>query len=202
MGQEAKEHPLAARVMHWIHLVSMTGLGISGFYIHRPFFSGAMGVMRYLHFVCMYVVLLNLVARIYWAFVGEPKDFCEFVVGKKDLRGSIPTIKYYLFLKKDHLKVSKYNPLQKFVYSFWTVLLIAQGLTGFSLYQPALEDKLVGPLFNSLNRVVGGAASMRVVHYLIMWVFIVTVAIHIYLSLVEDFSTFLLMFFGLEKKEV
>ena len=39
---------------------------------------------------------------------------------------------------------------------------------------------------------------MREIHYLIMWVFIATVAVHIYLSLAEVPWQFPLMFWGAE----
>lgn len=200
---DLKEHPLPARIMHWIHLASMVGLTFSGFYIHRPFFAGAMGAMRFVHFVCMYVILLDLGARVYWSFFGKEHDWREFVLTGDDFGKLPPTIAYYLFLRKDHPETSlpsgkagKYNPLQKLTYNFWTLLLVIQGITGFALYQPALTSKTWGPFFQWSNTLVGGAAHMRTVHYLIMWIFVVTTFIHLYLALAEDFPQFLYMLFG------
>jgi len=57
-------HPLVFVINHWIHLICMIMLAFSGFYIHYPFFDGFMGVARGMHFVAMFVVLINLTFRI------------------------------------------------------------------------------------------------------------------------------------------
>jgi Ni/Fe-hydrogenase 1 B-type cytochrome subunit len=191
-----KEHPWQARVMHYIHWISMVVLVVSGFYIHFPWTSGYMAEMRYLHFLFMYILAFNWVVRVYWAIFGSERDIRNFLPEEANRGKLLPLIRYYLFLEEKHPRTAKYNPLQKMTYVFWFFLVFLQGLTGFSLYWPGF------PLFASFNQWVGGLAVMRSIHYLIMWVFLVTVALHIYLSLAEDFRSFLNMFFALpyEKK--
>lgn len=187
-----EHHPWPARLMHWIHLICMVLLIISGFYIHRPFAPGWMGLMRTVHFFAMYAIGLNLIVRIYWALFGVKGDIKHFLPEKGNKGKLLPIALYYLFLKKFHPRTAKYNPLQKITYNFWVFLLLFQGLTGMALYWPQLS------LFSSLNYLVGGLMTMRMIHYLVMWVFIITVAIHVYLSLAEDIGQFFYMFFGKE----
>ncbi len=194
MATQEKRYP-PARIMHYIHLICMVLLAVSGFYIHRPFVPGLMGTMRTMHFIAMYIVGLNLIARIYWAIFGANGDIRRFLPEKENKGKLIPIISYYLFIRRQHPVTAKFNTLQKTTYNFWALLLVAQGITGLSLYWPHLS------FFNSLNYLVGGLMVMRTIHYLIMWVFIITIAIHIYLSLAEDFSQFLDMFFAIPAKK-
>lgn len=202
---ETKEHPLPAVALHWAHLFSMILLLISGWYIHSPFFEGGMAIMRYLHFLAMYVVILVLIARIYWAFLSPSGDFRDFAVYQAENRGKLmATLMYYLFLRKEHPETGKYNPLQKMTYLFWPVLIILEAITGFALY----GGNIFGLPFLYAPRVMGwlislcgGLANVRIIHYLIMWVFLVTVAAHIYLALAEDIKEFAPMFLGGEAKE-
>ncbi|MDA3937057.1 MAG: hypothetical protein PF636_09460 [Actinomycetota bacterium] len=55
-------------ITHWINLISMIALAFSGFYIHYPFFGGFMGVARGMHFVFMFVLIINLTLRNSLAF--------------------------------------------------------------------------------------------------------------------------------------
>lgn len=194
MTHEA-DHPMPAIIMHYVHLTCMVVLGISGLYIHSPFAPNLMGTMRVAHFIAMYIVLINLVVRIYWSIFGSARDIRRYLPEKENKGKIIPIVMYYLFLKKKHPVTAKYNPLQKMTYVSWIVLLIVQGLTGFALYWPTVG------FLSSLNTMVGGLLMMRMIHFLISWLFVLTVAIHVYLSLAEDVHQFLIMFFNAKEKE-
>lgn len=203
--KKAENHPLTAIVLHWAHLLSMGLLLISGWYIHSPFFAGGMGIMRYIHFLAMYVVILVLLARIYWAFFGTPHDFRNFALLQKENKSKfIPTLLYYAFIRKEHPLTGKYNPMQKMTYLIWPILLILQALTGFALYSGSIFgiSFLYAPdAMKWLIGLCGGLANVRIIHYLIMWIFILTVAVHVYLALAEDIKEFAPMFFGVGIKE-
>ncbi len=181
--------------MHYIHLISIILLVLSGFYIHYPFSQSGMNLMRTIHFIAMYVVIFNLIWRIYWAFLGRSRDWRTFVYDTKNKGTLFKTVKYYLFVQREKPETAKYNTLQKGIYNFWIFLLIVSAITGFSLYWPT------APFFSTLNAWVGAVTTMRMIHFLIMWIFIVTVALHVYLALVEEIAQFFLMFFGVESKE-
>lgn len=198
----SEEHPLTARIIHWIFMISMGLLIFSGFYIHSPFFPEGMGWMRFVHFISMYVILLNLVVRIYWAFMGKPKDWRDFAFQKVNRGKFIPTIKYYLFLKKEHPIAGKYNPLQKMTYLSWIPLLIFQALTGFALYNGSIFGLIdAQKTMKWFVYICGGLTNVRILHFLVMWLFIITIAIHVYLVLVEKFKTVLYMHFGIRPEE-
>jgi Ni/Fe-hydrogenase 1 B-type cytochrome subunit len=198
-----EEHPITAVIFHYIIWISMFILGFSGFYIRYPFFPNAMGIMRNLHNIFAYVIILAVVARIYWAFVGKTAlkkgsrkvgpDYKNFWFERENRGLFWQMIKYYLFLRKTHPRTAKYDPIQKLTYDFWLLLIIAQALTGFALYWPT------APFFTSINAALGGLMGTRIIHYLITWLFVLTISIHIYLGLAEDFGAFLVMFFQKER---
>lgn len=189
VNAEVHVHSTVAKILHHIHLTSMVLLVVSGFYIHKPWAPGMMGTMRYLHFVSMYVLAFTWIARLYYALFGEERDINRFLPEKKNKGKLVKIIRYYLFIDKYHPETAVYNPLQKMTYVFWFFLLIIQGVTGFALYWPD------STYFGWVNTFLGGLAVTRMVHYLIMWVFIITVGIHLYLTLVENIASLKEMFF-------
>lgn len=180
-----EEHPAPARTMHWLHVVSIILLTISGAYIAHPFMPGAMSFFRGTHIFFMWVLVIVLIARIIWAFVGrsaplgsrevEP-DYRHFGYQRQNRGTFWGTVKYYTFLQREAPAVYKYNTLQKGTYLFWALLVIVQAITGFALWSPFYG------FFKPLIYAVGGYMTMRSIHYGIMWLFIITTLIHIYLS--------------------
>lgn len=189
------EHPLPARIMHYVHLLSMVVLIFTGFFIHFPFLAAPMGIMRLVHFIAMYVLVINLVARAYWAFFGTPHDYREFFWSRQNRGTFWQIIKYYLFLQKKHPVTGKYNTLQKITYVFWALLILVQAYTGFSLYWPTV------PIFASFVTLAGGLFYVRMIHFLVMWVFIATAGLHLYLVLAEDIVQLPYMFFGIKPRQ-
>ncbi len=195
-----EEHPLPVILFHWVHVVTLFILIMTGFYIHHPFYPGWMQASRTLHLTFLWVFIFIAVVRVYWAFFGSGSA----AIGSRhivaDYHWFMPirrhplweTLKYYLMLRCTHPTVVKYNSLQKLSYLMWLFLVVPMALTGFTI-RPAPH-----PFFRSLAYMVGGIAAMRFIHYLLMWVFIITVAIHIYLAFIEGTREIPLMFWWRE----
>jgi len=175
LARELYLHTLPARILHWVNAASIGLLITTGLYIRSPHYFplfANMDIARKAHFIAMYVIIYGILIRIYYSYVS--KDYQELLFRLRDLR-SIPDLtKYYLFLKKSTPDYGKYNPGQKLLYNFWAVLVLFQAITGFALYWP---DVLAW-----FSRIWGGPVVLRQAHFLVTWVFIVTVALHCYLS--------------------
>jgi Ni/Fe-hydrogenase 1 B-type cytochrome subunit len=192
--------PLPFIFTHWINLICMVCLAFTGFYIHYPFFPGFMGIARGLHIFCAFVIILNLVFRVISAFFiksattgGSRKTDFDWknYAPQKDNRHQLGAwLKYYLFAKKDHPLAAKFGVLQKISYLAIPVLLIIVAFTGFCIWAPTSG---VGP-FGAFNGLVGGVVVTRIVHYFMMWVFILFTMIHGYLALIEGLAPAKLMF--------
>ncbi len=209
MGRTAyrESHPLPYVLIHWTHLLSMLVLGFTGFFIHYPFLRLRMDVMREAHFIAMYLVLVAFAARVWYAFAGSSalvkdsrvrgRDFRNFGVQAENRGQFFQTVRYYLFLRPTHPPGAKYNPLQKTAYLGFAALMVVQAYTGFALYGPAQTGPL-GAFFELGVTLAGGLMAVRVLHYAVMWAFILILLVHVYMSVAEDFPALPLMFFWRE----
>lgn len=186
------DHPLFQRISHWINLINFLILCITGWFIHSPYPGMPMNLVRNLHFIFMYLLIINGIVRFYFSFFGKHKDYDNFFFNKQDVKTTWPQIKYYLFLG-EHPKTGKYNPLQKMAYIALPIMAVVQAITGFILYKPIELAGLAGNF--------GGLAAVRGFHYLLMWLFIAIIAVHVYLVFTTAYEQFLFMFFGKIRKE-
>ncbi|MRS11594.1 MAG: cytochrome B [Actinobacteria bacterium] len=187
-------HPLVFVMTHWVNLICMIMLAFSGFYIHFPFFPGFMGVARGMHFFAMYVIIINLTFRIVAAFTVKTAtdlgsrevdtDIKNWLPQEKNKHQFFETVKYYLFLRKEGVISAKYGSLQKMAYLATIPLTYLQAYTGFAIYGPTMK----GGFFAAGTTLVGGPMNMRIIHYFIMWVFIVFTMIHAYLANIYNFN--------------
>jgi Ni/Fe-hydrogenase 1 B-type cytochrome subunit len=152
---------------------------------------GTIGFVRQTHFVAMFVFVLTSVVRIYWAFFGAGSAATGSLVRRPDWRffgmsgsdwKSIPAwLGYYLFMRKTHPTVDKYNPLQKLTYSVVFPLgILTMALTGFSMFEPTAGAMVW------FTGILGGLNGVRFIHYLGMWALISIFMVHLYLVIVED----------------
>lgn len=187
--------------MHWVHLICMAVLIATGFYISLAFVPGWMRSARWLHLSAGFVILVNLLARVYWALIGRSasikhrtrldRDWRNFGPQPRNRGQLLPMIRYYLFLKREHPATGKYNPIQKITYVFWGALLLFQGWTGSILHWSNTR------FWGSQASIFGNLMDVRTTHFMTMWVFIVTVMVHVYLALAEDWAGYRMMFFRL-----
>jgi thiosulfate reductase cytochrome b subunit len=188
--------PPAPKIIHGSHVALMMALGISGMYTRFPFFEGGRDVMKWIHFICMYLVVANAVTRVYYAFI---KDAHQFKITPRDIVNSPKVILYYTFIKKHYPHLSKYNVMQKMTYGhIFPLLMVIQAYTGFALMWPR-------PLLGWSADIVGGIAVAagwsRVIHFLSAMLFLQFTLIHVCLATIEDFPS-LFTFFGLKKQEL
>lgn len=186
------EHPWPAVIMHWAHLLAFFALIATGLQIHaHTNWFGALGAIRQVHFIGMYVFVLTTIVRIYWAFFGSGtaalgglqrhRDWRHFGLTMADIRALPSWVAYYLFLRRARPHVTKYNPLQKLTYVVLFPLgILVMALTGFSMFAPTAGAMLW------YTNLLGGLNTVRLVHYLAMWVLIMFFMIHLYLVVVED----------------
>lgn len=182
--------PPLPKILHLTHVVSMIALGFSGLYIRYPFFQGGRTPMRYLHYVAMYVVVANMLYRIYYAYMIDGK---EFIITKADIKNLPNVMMYYVYIKDHYPHLAKYNPMQKSTYGiFFPIFMILQAYTGFSLVWPNLLLPWASGIAGGLANAV---AFARLAHFVIAMVLITLTGIHAMLAVMEGFPSFLDFFF-------
>lgn len=193
-------HPLPFVVTHWINLLSMVLLILSGFYIHFPLFAGWMGIARGVHIFCGLVLFVNMVVRVIMSFFLKSSpyggshelqpDYKSFLPQKDNRHQFGAWIKYYLFMKKDHPLGAKYGVLQKISYLAIPFLILIMFISGLCLWAPTMDFGL----FAGITEFFGGLMVMRIIHYYLMWVFIIFTFIHVYLASIEGLAPLKIMF--------
>lgn len=195
-----EEHPLVFVLTHWINLLGMCFLTLSGLYIHYPLFPGLMGLAKGTHIFWAFVVLINIVVRIVLAFFVKDANMMGTREVETDIKNWLPqkanrhqfwpTLKFYLFFKKEHPISAKYGVLQKIAYLVTVPLTLAAAYTGFALWGPTYQI----PFYAAGTAWVGGLMYMRIVHFYIMWAILCFTGIHAYLASIYGTPPLKIMF--------
>ena len=176
--EKVYKHTVITRIMHWAHAISMVILALTGLQIYAPDsfrLFASMDWARYLHFICMYVVVWTMVYKIYYVLVtGEIKELLFTFKDLVEFPGLVAHYLYGIFVGKKKKDWGKFNPGQKLIYTAWPVLMLLQAITGFALYWPGF--------FAGFNDLLGGLGYVRLWHFCISWMFILTMAVHLYLG--------------------
>ncbi|MCL2882953.1 MAG: cytochrome b/b6 domain-containing protein [Coriobacteriia bacterium] len=201
-----QSHPLPYVITHWINLISIVVLIISGIYIHFPFMPGFMGVARGAHIFFAFTMILNLIFRVISSFFVKSApaggtrmvttDIKSFMPQVDNRHQLWPWIKYYLFLQKDHPLGAKYGVPQKITYVFIPILIICIAFTGFCMWAPSST----APLLVAFTNGVGGIMVVRIIHFYLMCVFVIFMMIHVYLVFIEGTAPVKMMFIWKEHK--
>ena len=197
-------HPLAFVITHWINLICMIFLIITGFYIHFPWVPGAMGICRGLHVFFGFILFFNCLFRVIAAFFvktapagGTRKtvpDYKTWLPQADNRHQALEWVKYYLFLKKEHPLGAKLGVPQKLSYLLIPILILVMFWTGLALWGPTMN----WPVVSWWALMFGGLMNLRIFHYFMMYVFIIFIFIHVYLANVEGFAPTQLMFYHKE----
>lgn len=187
------------RLWHWINAFSITVLCVTGYFIGVPLptMPGEasahylMGYIRFAHFAAGYIMAVGLVARAYWALVGNhhAKELFWVPVFQKAYWVDVfNMLRWYLFLIPKPNQYVGHNPLARFAMFFVYLLLsVFMVVTGFALYSEgsqmgSWQDQMFGwviPLF-------GQSQDVHTWHRLGMWGIVVFVILHIYAAIRED----------------
>ena len=199
MGQIEKyvtDHPdfvysSSNRILHWIRALVITGLIITGFYIADPFLSPDGSTEKLLfgkwamwHFILGFVLIPAGLLRIYLFFFGKDSD------GELRSLRDVFSIKSWIIQLKSYFFVGElqkkglYGPLQFITYFAITVLVIVASVTGLVLYVHVYHQGIGGWLYEPIRAVeawMGGLATVRYIHHITMWGYLIFIPIHIYL---------------------
>jgi Ni/Fe-hydrogenase 1 B-type cytochrome subunit len=181
------------RITHWVNVISIVVLSVTGFYIGNPFVSVpstsmyVMGWMRYIHYIFAYAFLMSFLARMVWMLFGNKyahwKEYFPWATAQGWKR-IIGTFTWYTFLRKSPPYEVGHNALAVIAYSGVFALFFIQCVTGFTLYG---QFDPGGFWFNLLEPVLMvGNQYLRLTHHIIMWLLIGFAIHHVYSAWLMD----------------
>ncbi len=192
---------LPVRVFHWVNVLSIIVLTLTGFLIANPpaILSNveatdlhSFGIVRFIHFTAAYVFFFNMILRIYWAFVGNQfahwKAFWPF--NKKMWNNFWHVLKIdILLMNEDVENLSNvsigHNSVAALSYIAMFLVALVSVFTGFALYAD-MSSWWLPDLFSWVIPLFGGDFMVRTIHHISMWLFILFTLVHIYLVFYHD----------------
>ncbi len=177
------------RLTHWINVLCILALSVTGFYIGAPFIHAVsskqyiMGWMRFIHFVAGYTFLCSVVLRFYWAFVGNRYSRWGALIPHtgRQWRDLGDALKFYLFVRRKPPYAVGHTALAGFTYLFVFALFVWQIISGFALYN--LVDR--GTIWVILGGWLTGVMhlqTIRLFHHLGMYLILAFALAHIYIG--------------------
>jgi Ni/Fe-hydrogenase 1 B-type cytochrome subunit len=192
---------LPVRIFHWINVLCITVLAVTGFIIADPpaILSGAeasesywFGTVRVIHFGAAYIFFFNMILRVYWSFVGNRfahwKSFLPF--SRKMRRNILHVLKVDILLQNEkthdvrNISVG-HNSVAALSYVALFVVALVQVFTGFGLYSD-MSGWWLPDLFAWVVPLLGGDFMVRTIHHVATWVFIFFTLVHVYLVFYHD----------------
>jgi len=181
-----QRHPTSFRIAHVVIMLSILLLIITGFYIHYPFLGSGGGflmtLMRGIHFFAAFVFTIAVIFRVIFMFFGKDRDWASFLPHWNDVLLLPKVVCHYLHLCDMPRLKKKYNPLQMMAYTAIFLLAIFQILSGFAMMYPD------GWLSWFNYGVFGTEYNTRIAHYIINWLFVLFISVHLYLGIRDSFN--------------
>ena len=181
---------------HWIRVLSIIILTVTGFYIAVPFVSPVpnseptnfmYGLFRSWHEIFGFVMISMFIGKTYYfLFVEENRHEIHSIKDIFNIKNWVSQIGYYLFLTR-HPKLSGvYNVVQFIAYVGFYFMTVGLIITGLILYVHVYHEGL-GGIFYGIMRyfevMLGGLAEVRELHHLLMWGIIFFVIAHVYMAI-------------------
>ena len=186
---------LPVRISHWLNVLSIVVLSVTGYYIADPFIAThgpatvqfLMGSVRFVHFLFAFIFTLTVLFRIYWAFAGHRwARWNQFIPASRQRRQALGQMaRYYTFFRPRPPAVIGHNPLAGFTYVAVYGLFALQIVTGFALYVQPQHSGVLLTMFGWIITTFG-APHVRLVHDLLMWLIIAFTIHHVYSAVLID----------------
>lgn len=186
------------RLWHWINAIVVTVLAVTGYLIANPppSIGGEasahylMGYIRFIHFAAGYLFAIGLLARLYWALVGNRYSrelFIPPMFRPGWWAGLMQSMRWYLLLAREPGKYVGHNALGLVAMWFYMLLSVFMAISGFALYGEGTgAGTWANGLFGWVLPLLGGSQGAHTWHHLGMWCVVIFVMAHLYAAVRED----------------
>jgi len=189
-GERIYVWELPVRATHWLIVLSIAVLAVTGFYIGDPFIAVngparnhfVMGTMRVIHLYAAIVFTLAVFVRVYWMFAGNRyARWSELVpVSRRRLRSTWQAMRFYGFVRRDPAAYPGHSGLAGAAYAMVFLIYFTMIGTGLALYTVYAPVGSPFQLFGFLIPIFGGLQIARLVHHIGMWLLLIFMIHHVY----------------------
>ncbi|MGD1027994.1 Ni/Fe-hydrogenase, b-type cytochrome subunit [Candidatus Binatus soli] len=206
---------LPVRLTHWLIVLSIAVLSVTGFYIGDPLIAVSgpardhfvMGTMRVIHLYAAIVFALALFVRIYWLFVGNQYARWDqyLPVSRERLRNTWEALNFFSYWRRDPLPYPGQTGTAGLAYGVVFLIQFVMVLTGLALYTVYAAPNSLFQAFVFLIPLFRGLQMVHLIHHIGMWLLLVFMILHVYLSVlfsVTERNEIDSMFSGYKEREV
>ena len=179
-------HPLPVRIMHWINALAMLIMIGSGWkiyndevlfgWLHFPDWitvgGEAQGGLQW-HFFAMWILMINGLAYLAYGLASGRFRRKLFPIRISEILNDLADA---LRFRLSHADVTRYNAVQKILYTGVILVIVVQVISGWAIWKPVQLSELV-PVF-------GGFQGARLVHFLGMAAIVGFLTVHVALALI------------------
>ena len=181
---------IPVRIAHWLIAFSIAVLSVTGLYMGHPFMTVAgpatqsfvMGWMKVIHGYTAYVFITALVMRMVWMFTGNKYSHWDKFLSHRPsrLRGFMPTVFFYSFLRDKPPAFVGHNPVASSAYTLVYGLCFLAAATGLVMRGASAAPSSFVHGFAAWAWLFGGLAMAHWIHHIVMWLLLGFTVHHVY----------------------
>ena len=193
-----KQWTVAVRINHWAMALTIFVLIGTGFLIAYPvtvhggetWQKFSVGEIRFWHNLFGVILAFLLVWRVYLAFFSTFKADWRDLLAFTNIPDTIRQIKFYLLIDKEEPpQTGLYGPLQSMTYLILWIMVFFRVISGLILMGAGYDAGITGwayVLLKPVERLMGGLATVRYLHHVCSWFFVLFIVVHVYMAFWYD----------------
>jgi Ni/Fe-hydrogenase 1 B-type cytochrome subunit len=198
LAEPTRQHyvwQIPVRVTHWINAISIAVLFFTGLFVATPFFKSpsgeafnnfTMGRMREFHLIFGFALILGVLVRIYWFFVGNnyARSGSPMIWKISWYQAVIRQLVSYTKLERGHVHIG-HNSLAGASYAALFALCGFEGITGLALHGESNRGGFWDTMLGWTTPLLGGSFRVHMWHHLAAWFIVIIAFFHIYIVLYD-----------------
>jgi len=190
LGHLTESAPPQVRFFHWGFALSLTGIILTGFVLHKPlpFLAVPYSKVYVFHVSFGWLATAFFVFRLADMLLRGDKTL---IMTWQDFKQLPKIFAYYFYLRPNLPPHGKYNSGQKLIFATWFLLFPFLVFISLSSYW-------MGERLDWVIKLIGGLQYLRMIKYISAIYFTATILLHIYLNLTENLSRLQSMITGYE----
>jgi len=178
------------RFSHWLMVVSIIALSITGYYMHAPYVAAhgrtayVMGTMRFVHLLSGFAFTSAILVRMFWFFFANRwSRWNQYIpTTRRRLSNLFAVGKYYAFMAWSPVRYIGHNPMAGAAYAVVYAMAAVEIVTGFALYAQVVHSKVLSFCVGWIPLLID-IQWIREIHFFVMFGFWMFFIHHLYTAI-------------------